>query len=237
MACGRLGREYFTKYGADPGRIFYFPYEPDYRLIASVSTDEVEQARLRFKLDASRRRVVYSGRMAAVKRVDLLIDAFAALAAERSNWDLVMIGDGRYREQLVERIPSALRHRVTWTGFIDDQAAVSAIYRNCDVLVLPSDYEPWGVVINEAAAAGLAIVASEVVGAAAEIVRDGVNGRLFPCGDLTALVDALRDITAPGRIATLKSATRGVLDDWRLHGDPVKGFCQALQVCYVLAPG
>src|SRR5439155_26838233 len=103
--------------------------------------------RRRFGLPAGRRRLVYAGRLAAVKRIDLLVDAFAALAADRPDWDLLVVGDGPLRDALVGRVPPAIRERVMWTGFVDDQATIGALYHACDVLVLPSDLEPWGVVV------------------------------------------------------------------------------------------
>jgi glycosyltransferase involved in cell wall biosynthesis len=74
FSCGRLGKEYWVKYGADPNRCYYFPYEPDYDLIQSLPPEKVEQTRQRFNLAANRRRLVFSGRLAPVKRADLLID-------------------------------------------------------------------------------------------------------------------------------------------------------------------
>jgi glycosyltransferase involved in cell wall biosynthesis len=172
--------------------------------------------------------------MVPEKRPDLLIDAFGAVAGERPDWDLVMVGGGPLRESLELRIPPDLRRRFVWTGPLDDQPAVSALYRSADVLVLPSDYEPWALVVNEATAAGLAIVASHVVGAAAELVRDGVNGRIFPAGDLAALTDALRDVTAPGRVDAMRAESAEALADWRRRGDPVEGLRAALTYCKIL---
>ena len=100
--------------------------------------------------------------------------------------------------------------------------------------VLPSNYEPWGLVINEAAAAGLAIVASDVVGAAAELVQDGVNGRLFPIRDHEALTTALLDVTAPDRIDAMRASSAAVLADWRTRGDPVSGLRRALKFVGVI---
>ena len=148
---------------------------------------------------------------------------------------MLVIGDGPLRDSLRARVPAGLKNRVTWTGFLDEQQTVGALYRASDVLVLPSDQEPWALVINEAAAAGLAIVSSNVVGAAAELVRDGVNGRLFPPGDLKALTDALLDVTDASRIAALKAASAGILADWRRRGDPVLGLRQAM-TCSGLLP-
>jgi len=231
FSCGRLGLQYFVKYGADPGRCFYFPYEPDYNLIGNLDSSVIRQTRRRFGLSESRRRIVFCGRLTEVKRPDLMIAAFVALAPQRPDWDLLVIGDGPLRAPLQARLPADLWPRVTWTGFLDDQAAVSALYRSCDVLVLPSDYEPWALVVNEAAAAGLAIVSSNIVGASAELVRDGVNGRLFPPGDLGTLTQCLLDVTDGARINAIKSASPAVLADWRQRGDPVKGLRQALATC------
>jgi glycosyltransferase involved in cell wall biosynthesis len=229
FSCGSLGRDYFIKYGARPERIFYFPYEPDYKLIQSLPYKAVADVRQRFVLPPDRRRMVYSGRLVEVKRVDLLFAAFIAIANDRPQWDLVVVGDGSDREKLQAMVPLNLAHRFIWVGFIDDQAVVSAIYRASDVLVLPSDFEPWALVINEAAAAGMAIVSSTVVGAAAELVRDGVNGKLFAPGNLSELSKAILEVTDPAVIDRLKAGSEGVLADWRRRGDPVDGLLAALK--------
>ena len=229
LSCGRLGAQYFERYGADPQHCFYFPYEPDYDLIHGLSDREIQDTARHFSLDAQRRRIVFSGRLVEVKRLDLLLDAFAAIAGRRPEWDLLVIGDGPLRQELQARLPLELAHRVRWTGFLDHQASVSALYRMCDVLVLPSDYEPWALVVNEAVAAGLAVVSSNVVGAAAELVREGVNGRLFPPGDLRALMECLLDVTEAVNIDAMKSASADMLADWRRRGDPVAGLRGALK--------
>jgi glycosyltransferase involved in cell wall biosynthesis len=234
LPCGRLGEEYFRAYGVDPRRMFFVPYEPDYDLIQSMPPERVEQVRQRLHLTPGRRRIVFSGRLVQEKRVDLAIDAFAATAPQRPDWDLVIVGDGPLRRELEARVPVALASRVIWTGFLADSSDVSAAYRLSDVLLLPSDYEPWALVVNEATAAGLAVVSSSVVGAAHELVRPGVNGALFPPGDLAAATAALLLATDPARVDALKAASRQVLQDWRTRGDPVQGLRAALRHCGVV---
>lgn len=236
MPCGRLGAEYFQRYGARPETTFLHPYEPDYDAIRSVAAAAIASAAAKHKLEPGRRRLVISARLVPVKRVDLAIDAFAGIAAERSEWDLVVLGDGPLRAELQQRVPPALRERVRWTGFVGDMAEMAAIYRNCDLLVCPSDYEPWAVVVNEAAAAGLAIVATDVVAAAHELVEPGVNGEIVPAGDRDALTAALRRCTEPLAINRLKASSADVLERWRKVADPVNGLRQALQAVGVL-PG
>jgi glycosyltransferase involved in cell wall biosynthesis len=83
-------------------------------------------------------------------------------------------------------------------------------------------------VINESAAAGMAIVATRVVGAAPELVRDGVNGRIVPPGDPGAMAAALRDATDPATLRRMRAASAQVLEQWRSAGDPVAGLRRAL---------
>ena len=229
LPCGELGRQFFARYGGDALPNFYVPYEPEYELIARLPAERIEEARRKYQLAPGRRRLIFCARMIRVKRPDLVIDAFIALADQRPEWDLVMVGDGELRQEMIARVPERLRARVTWTGFIDDQATVSALYRLSDVLVLPSDYEPWALVVNEAVAAGLAVVCTNVVGAAHELVRDGVNGRLFAPGDLQGLIGALSDVMQPDRVDAMKEASAEVLADWRDRGDPVKGLRDGLR--------
>lgn len=234
FACGRLGREYWERYGADPRRVFISPYEPDYRLVQELPDDRVRAVSEGLGLDPGRRRIVYCGRLISVKRVDIAIDAFAAIAAERPEWDLVILGDGELGEELAARVPAGLNARVKWTGFLSDSADVSAVYRASDVLALPSNYEPWALVVNESVAAGMAVVATDVVGAAQELVQDGVSGRVVPPDSLATFTEALREVTAPDRIDTMKAASADALADWRRRGDPVDGLCEALRFAGVL---
>lgn len=234
MPCGTLGAQYFASYGATPEQTFFHPYEPDYALIRSIPRERIEEAMARFALAPGRRRIVVCARLVPWKRVDLAIKAFAAIAADRPEWDLVIIGDGPQREELKQMAPEGLGPRIVWAGFIGDQSMVSAVYRASDVLLCPSDFEPWAVVINEAAAAGLAIIASDVVGAAAELVRDGVNGGVFPAGDQAALTAIVRKVTDPAAIDGLKAGSEVVLADWQRRGDPVQGLRAALVWANVL---
>ena len=194
MPMGEYGDQFFLKYGADSRRLYRVPCWPDFDAFARVDANGLEGFRRKFRLNADRRYILYSGRLVPKKRVDLLIDAFAAVAAERPEWDLLIVGDGQLREELRHRVPDALRQRVVWTGFLELEECVSA-YHASDVLVLPSDQEPWALVVQEAMAAGLAVIASDAVGAAHDMVEDRVSGRIFPIGNVAALTDALRDVT------------------------------------------
>ena len=223
LVCGRGGIDYYRQYGGAAKPYFYVPHEGDYELQGEITSTEVDEARSKFGLNANRRVIVYCGRLVRVKRVDLLLDAFSMIASERPDWDLLIIGDGPLRDDLLARVHPGLRERVVWTGFVNERHEINSLYLASDVFVLPSEYEPWGAVTSEACAAGLAIVSSDVVGSALELVSDGENGRLFRSGNAEALAEALRDVTSENQIESMQTASRSVLADWRRRGDPVDG--------------
>lgn len=228
MPMGAFGRRYFERYGADPAWSFLVPFEPDYEYFAHAPAADVQGFRDEHGLVNERRRLIYCGRLVSVKRVDLLIDAFTAVAGRRAGWDLLIAGEGLLRPELESRVPDSIKDRVKWLGFCDVQRLRLA-YHASHVMVLPSDYEPWAVVVNEAIAAGLVVVASDVVGAAHELVKEGGNGAIFSAGSVDALTQSLLDVTDPARYEGYRSQVASVLRAWRTDADPVEGVRRALQ--------
>jgi glycosyltransferase involved in cell wall biosynthesis len=235
LVCGTRGAEYYARYGATPEKIFRCPVEPDYRLIEECPAERIEDARRRFNLPRQRRRFLHCARLIALKSTDNVVRAFATIAGERPEWDLVIVGDGPLRAELEALVPAELKHRVTFTGFTSEQATTAAIERCCDVLVHPGYSEAWGVVLLEAAAAGMAIVASDVVGAAADLVRDGVNGRLVPARNEGRLAGAMLDVSADAvRLEEMKAASREIGLEFRRRADPIEGLRRAMKLTGVL---
>jgi glycosyltransferase involved in cell wall biosynthesis len=234
MPFGRLGREYFRRYGVEESRLFTAPLEPDYDAFSAASEDVRREAIEEFGLTAGRRRFIFSGRLVAEKQVARLIDAFMRIADERPQWDLTIVGDGVLRTTLEGLVHSGYSSRVRWLGHVSDPGQMAAIYHTSDVLVLPSQREPWGLVVNEAAIAGLAIVCSDMVGAGAELVRQGVNGYVYPWSSTVALSDAMLSVSEEHRIESMKTASRRIVQEWRRDADPVAGLREALRFCGVL---
>jgi glycosyltransferase involved in cell wall biosynthesis len=124
-------------------------------------------------------------------------------------------------------VPERLRGRVTFTGFLQMQD-VRCCYHLSQVLVHPSEFEPWALVINEAAAAGMAIIATYVTGAAVELVRDNVNGYLISPGSQRELEDALLAFSDAATLERFRSASMRRLEEWRLAADPIDGLRKAV---------
>lgn len=162
-------------------------------------------------------------RLVPRKRVDLLVRAFARLAARRPEARLVIVGDGPERGA-VEALASDLRvrDRVELTGELDRRSTFARIARS-SVLALPSVLESLGAVYLEAMALGVPALATAGEGIAAYI-EDGVSGLLVPPGDEARLERALRDLADdPDRARRIGAAGRARLQagpfSWRANVD------------------
>ena len=94
MPAGEYGRQFFRKYGAEFEKMYLVPCTPDYDYFASARGERLSRFRQKYGLSQGRKYLIYSGRLVPVKRVDLLIGAFAEIALERPDWDLLVAGDG-----------------------------------------------------------------------------------------------------------------------------------------------
>jgi glycosyltransferase involved in cell wall biosynthesis len=104
--------------------------------------------------------------------------------------------------------------RVRFLGFVN-QTQLPALYTASDLMVLPSSYEAFGVVVNEAYMCGCPVVASDHVGAARDLIAPVNPGLIYPCGDVSALARILRDtLQERTRLAQLGQAARLHMESW-----------------------
>jgi glycosyltransferase involved in cell wall biosynthesis len=105
-------------------------------------------------------------------------------------------------------------HRVRFLGFVN-QSRLPDVYRAADILVLPSEYEPFGVVVNEAMLCGRPVIVSDRVGAKYDLVREGETGFVYPCGDIEALAQILREVLPDReRLRKMGEAARKRMETW-----------------------
>jgi glycosyltransferase involved in cell wall biosynthesis len=159
--------------------------------------------------------VLFCGKLQSWKRPQDALRAFARARVPGSY--LVYAGEGPLRPEL-EREAEALglTERVRFIGLVN-QSSLPEVYRAADLLVVPSEYEPFGVVVNEAMLCGRPVVVSDRVGAGYELVCSGQNGFVFPCGDVTALAEILREaLPWPDRLRQMGGAARKRMETWSL---------------------
>jgi glycosyltransferase involved in cell wall biosynthesis len=227
MPMGVGGRAFYHLHGRRDVPYFMFPYEPDYSLIQERDPAAEEDLRAKHDLPVNRRRFLYSGRLVAGKGIQSMLASFEKAARSCPDWDLVIAGDGPLRAELERSITPELKPRVRFLGFMQ-MKQLRCAYHVCDVLLHPSERDQWGLVINEAAAAGMAIIATDVIGAVSDLVRHGVNGLIVRPGDVNAMSDAIVAITRPGVADRLRGGAARILADWRMAADPVDGFRAAV---------
>ena len=161
---------------------------------------------------------MYFGRLEWEKGVHDLLAALPRVRRAFAGTRLVVAGQGRQAAALVEQSRKLrVRRSVDFVGHLPDRALV-ALLAAADVVVLPSRYEPFGIVALEAAAAGAPLVAS-TAGGLAELVVDGVTGLSVTPGDVDGIASAVRTVLSdPARAARRARAAKARLGtefDWR----------------------
>jgi glycosyltransferase involved in cell wall biosynthesis len=148
--------------------------------------------------------LLYVGRLVESKGVDLALQAYAE-SSLRDSWRFVVAGGGPQRAALEQVAASDV-------SFVGPQArdGLRELYRSASMLVFPSRYDPWGLVLNEAASSGLAAVASDAAGATRDLLNDGQNALVVP-PDVDALVSAFERLhTDEGLADRLGSAAGSI---------------------------
>jgi len=139
-------------------------------------------------------RIVSVGRLVGYKRPDVILRAFARLARDRGDLQLIMVGQGPERPRL-ESLAAQLgvSDRVELRGFVDRHTDVLALIAGARAFVSASEIEGFGIVLVEAMAMGTPYVATDIP-AFREVTDGGAGGALFPAGDDAALAGALAPI-------------------------------------------
>lgn len=136
---------------------------------------------------------LFCGQMIERKGVDLLLQAFDRIVRKGIDVELLLVGREADLPRFLKTVSEAARLRIQYAGF-QDPADLPQFFARCDIFVLPSRYDGWGVVINQALAAGLPVISTNSVGAAQDLIRAGYNGILVQHEDVDALQDAMETL-------------------------------------------
>jgi glycosyltransferase involved in cell wall biosynthesis len=234
LAIGTANRDYYLSHGVAPEKIFMMPYAVDnQRFQAAATAHAREELAASLGLTPRRPVILYASKLQQRKRPWDLWEAYERLSPNGVDEPapyLVFVGDGSERESLEATVADKGWKSVRFVGF-RNQTELPAYYAAADVLVLPSEREPWGLVINEAMNAGTAVIVSDQVGAAADLVEDGVNGYVVPVGDVEMLANRLRGITSDPVLAkSMGASSLARISRWDFEAD-VAGLTQAVAAC------
>ncbi len=154
---------------------------------------------------------LFCGQMIARKGLDDLLAAFSRLSARAR---LLLVGREAELPSLLAPLPTEVRARIEYAGFQPPEA-LPRFFARADVYVLPSRYDGWGVVVNQALGAGLPVVCSDQVGAGHDLVREGENGFRLPAADRAALAARMRKFCDDEQSALrLGARSRAMAAEW-----------------------
>jgi glycosyltransferase involved in cell wall biosynthesis len=232
LVVGTLNEQYW-RYYFDDVPLFRMPYAVDNEYFQQRAL-EVQATRgelhAELGLETGRPVILFASKLQERKLCCDLLEAYRQLVSSggssptSQNRDvghlvpyLIIVGDGEMRAQL-ERDAAGLEG-VRFCGF-RNQSELPRFFDITTVFVLPARHEPWGLIVNEVMNAGKAVIVTDDVGAQPDLVTDGVEGFVYPVGDVAALTEALRRVLwTPGLAEQMGQAGLRKINAWDFEAD------------------
>jgi len=223
---GSAQKTHMLSYGAKQDKIFLAPNASVVHIPhdGPTTTPEINGKKV----------ILYLGRLVRYKGADYLIKAFSRIEKERNNVVLLIGGAGDFRGELEGLCRQLSLRNVNFVGAValEDRAYY---YEMCNVFVLPSIWQPdyceaWGLTLNEAMQLGKPIIATDAVGAAFDLIEDGLNGFGVKNGDADALYGAIeRIISDPDLERRMGLESKRIIEQGFTYEHMVKGFEEAIE--------
>jgi glycosyltransferase involved in cell wall biosynthesis len=229
MAIGRYNAEFYRFYGVPQDKIFSLPYAVNNDFFFAQAREHAPkrlEARRELGIAADAPVILSVCKLIDKKRPMDLIEAFERVSRRRPA-ALVLVGNGSMERELALHVERKRLSGVHFVGF-KNQTELGRYYSLADVFVLPSMLETWGLVVNEAMCFGLPIVASDRVGSTGNLVQEGINGFLFPAGNVSALAEKLEALLSDeSRRRSMGEASLGIIRTWG-YREGVEGLRECL---------
>ena len=239
LTIGSLSADYWHHYFGDEVPQFLMPHAVDNRYFAErAGAARAGRAALQTELglDPSRPVVLFASKLQQRKLCTQLIEAYCRLAPATGTEPhpyLVIVGDGEERAALERQAAATGLGSIRFCGF-RNQSELPGFFDLATVFVLPSRHEPWGLIVNELMNAARPVIVSDDVGCAPDLIEDGVNGCIYPVGDVSALTSALRRVLEkPGTAEAMGERAFERIQRWSFEED-IQGLRKALAA---VAPG
>lgn len=185
---GTANKAYFTAYGLKNDQLVFAPHAIDNLRFSEQRTAEALTLRKDLGISNGDILILFAGKLEPIKNPMLLLKAFQEL--DLPHVQLLFVGNGVLENEL----KAAKTSKVHFLDF-QNQTMMPVVYQACDLCSLPSQNESWGLAINEAMAAGRAVLASSQVSCSIDLISDE-NGAIFKCNDLFDLKQKLIALTS-----------------------------------------
>ena len=233
LAIGAANRAYYRALGVPDSKISDVPYTVDNdRFIAAAALSQKQRTEIREKygLPVETSVVLYASKFMRRKHPDDVIHAMARLRDKGQAATLFMVGTGEMGKELQDLATALAMDNVVFGGFIN-QAELPKVYAASDIFVLPSENEPWGLIVNEVMCAGIPVVVTDEVGCVSDLIKDGVNGYHMKAGDIDSLARALEKLLADKTLRQrMGAASLCIMSGWS-YEQCRQGITAALRQC------
>ncbi len=241
LSPGKASDAYFSWAGLLPDQII--------RAVHSIDNSRFEDDRLQdsvtcnFELQATQWRrelgiaetatvFLFAGKFESVKNPEILINAFLKISKTNNNIHLIMLGNGTLDSKLKLIFDKQFDNshiKSTNISFVpfQNQSAMPTVYRLCDVFILPSISETWGLAVNEAMACGKPVIVSDKCGCAQELVVEGVNGYTFKSGSAADLISKMQLMLDRTDLKSMGESSKQIISTFN-YGT----FSEALDQCF-----
>ena len=213
---GNNNKAYFKKYGLKENQLRFAPHAIDNSRFAAYDRGKAKLLRQKFGISSSDILMVFAGKLEDKKAPLKLLEAFAGL--QINNAHLLFVGNGPLEASIKNE---ALNFPNIHFMDFQNQSIMPEIYGAGDLFCLPSKGpgETWGLAVNEAMACEKAILVSNKVGCAADLVKPGINGEIFDFGlatDLTVKISSLI-CSGKGGLRIMGAGSAEIIKQWSLN--------------------
>lgn len=190
IATGTKAAQAQAGIGVDKDKIFTHPQ-------CSVDYSQIYISDFREKLNLQNKKIIlYVGRLVEEKGLPFLIEAVSFVNQQIDNAFLIIVGTGPLENYCKELSKEMGVTNILFQGFVGNESEKGSYYKACNLFILPSIfinniYDPWGLVVNEAMAFGKPVITTDAVGAAYDMVKEGINGYTVSNGNSLELSKAI----------------------------------------------
>ncbi|RZL24357.1 MAG: glycosyltransferase, partial [Pedobacter sp.] len=222
---GKANKDYFEEFGLKENQLVFAPHAVDNERFSEDRNDEVDLFRQNLKIGIGEIVILFAGKLERKKNPELLLQAFLGLKMDMVH--LLFVGNGELEESLKGAVESfdyaqddtnsekdsSIKNRIHFMDF-QNQSYMPIVYQACDLFCLPSrgPNETWGLAVNEAMAAGKAILISDKVGCGEDLANES-NGFIFNGFDSVSLQKCLRKVLNSD-LNLMGQSSKQIISNW-----------------------
>jgi len=216
IAISTRSKEYLISLGAKVNKIFIGYSSVDNKLfyrLSRLNSNEIQRIKSSYNIK-SKKVVLYVGQFIERKGIEYLISGFKKYINENPDTSLLLVGYGPSEDQLKKMSSDLVNKNIFFVNHVEIDL-MPKIYGIADIFVLPSLEETWGLVVNEAMAAGLPVITTDKVGSSIDLVKNGINGFVVKSkSSMQIYLKLKRILSNPGKINSMGSNSSKLINNF-----------------------